>query len=548
MARLLSRLPNRTQYRPMAIGNNGMVASASPLAATVGLEILKEGGNAFDAAIAVAFMENVTLPAMTTVGGDAYGILYQASTNQVYALNGSGAAPEKASIEWFREQGYKKLPYRGVLSSSIPGEVHALMTIHQRMGSLPLEKLMKPAIDAAENGFRVSELLQFRIRKVEHLLRNSKAMSSIFLPNGKVPEVGSLLIQKDLAKTLRTLCKNGLHDFYRGEIAGKITNHMKKNGGLIEYKDLQQHESELSTPISTNYRGYDIFQTAPPSQGLIVLQSLNLLEAYDVASMRMDSPELIHLMVEIKKLAFSDRLKYCGDPRFVPFDYNLLISKDYANKQRNLINRNAAMEHYNGFVEHENGDTTYLAITDKDGNCVSYIHSLSGVEFGSCEMIEETGIILNQRLGRGFTLDKRHPNALAPNKRTMHTLNAYMIFKDNDPCFVGGTPGGDQQPQWNFQVIVNLLDYKLNVQEAAEYPRWYSYPGTDPVHLQNPFELRMEVRFDPFLYRELEAKGHRINYLPPYDNGGVQLIEVNRQLGTYFGGTDPRIGGMALGY
>ncbi len=532
----------------MAVGCNGMVATAHPFASSAGLQILHEGGNAFDAAITAAFVEDVILSPMTTLGGDSFAIGYTHSTKELFALNGSGAAPGKATVESFKERGYDRLPLRGNLSSSVPGEVHTLMTLHERFGSMPIKRLLKPAIHYAENGFPVNERLKYRIAKARPHLEKFPETAAIFLPNNKLPEVGSILVQKDLATTLKVLRDKGLHEFYQGEIAEKIVRHIEKNSGLIDYLDLFKHETEMYNPIFTDYKGYRIFETAPPSQGLIVLEALNILEGYQLGEMAIDSPEVIHLMNESKKLAYSDRLKYCGDPRFVDLDIDQLLSKEYARTLRSQIDPHSAMNHYNGLVEYANGDTTYLTVADRDGNCISFIHSLSGVEFGSCEVVEGTGIILNQRLGRGFTLDQTKPNALEAGKRTMHTLNAYMIFKDGIPRYTGGTPGGDQQPQWNIQTIVNLIDFDLNVQQATEYPRWYNFPGADEANLDSPFELRMENRFNPLLYDALERKGHRIKLIDPYANGGVQLIELNWETGTYLGGSDPRIGGIALGY
>ena len=548
MAGLLNPPPKSDQHRPMAVGVNGMVASAEPLAASAGLQVLMEGGNAFDAAITAAFVEDVTLPAMTSLGGDLFALLYDAKTKEIHSIIGSGGAPARASIDWFMEKGLTSLPADGILSCSVPGEVHALYSIHQRFCSMPLERLLQPAITYAEHGVPVNERLHWRIANSEKKLRRNVAASAIFLPDGRPPRVGSLLYQKDLAKTLRRLAVHGLLDFYQGAVAEQIGRHISEAGGHLTREDLERHETEFASPISTTYRGWTIYETPPPSQGLTVLESLNILSGYDLAGWGLDSPDLIHHMVETKKIAYSDRLRYCGDPRFVTMDANQLISQEHAERQRKNIHPDRVMEHRRGIVEYIDGDTTYLAVVDRDGNCVSLIHSLSGVEFGSGVVAGNTGIVLNSRLGRGFSIDPNSPNALLPGKRTMHTLNTYLIFSGDQPCYVGGTPGGDQQPQWNLQVIVNLLDFNLNVQEAAEHPRWFSFPGTDEIHLDQPFVLRMEKRFRDELYRALEAKGHRVQVIGPWGGGGVQLIQIDRHHGTYLGGSDPRIGGVALGY
>ena len=395
--------PKIGQHAPIAMGNNGMVASAQPLAALAGLQVLIEGGNAFDAAIAAALVEDVTLPAMTTLGGDLFALIYHHQDKKVYAINGSGCAPSQASIDWYEQAGYKQLPQEGILSCSVPGEIHALMTIHEKFGSVELERLMQPAIEYAENGFPVNERLHWRIQRVIEKLKRYPQTEAVFLSNGEAPKVGSRLYQKDLAKTLKTLMKNGLADFYQGEIAEQIVTQMSRAGGLITENDLAAHQTEIGEPISTDYRGYTIYETTPPSQGLIVLEALNILEGFNIAEMGFQSPEWIHHMVEAKKLAYSDRIKYCGDPRFVSFDMETLLSKEHASQQRNWIRGDRTLEHYNGMVEQIDGDTTYLAVADKYGNCVSLIHSLSGVEFGSGLILGDTGIVLNSRLGRGFS-------------------------------------------------------------------------------------------------------------------------------------------------
>lgn len=540
--------PQAAQHLPVAVGKNGMVASAQPLAAATGLKILMEGGNAFDAAIAMALVEDVTLPAMSSLGGDLFALVYHAGSNQIYSINGNGASPKQATPQRYADHGYKQsLPLEGIASPSIPGEVHALSMLHEKFGSLSIDKLITPAYDYASEGFPVNERLKWRIQRVEEKLKKYSSTASIFLPHGSVPEVGEVLIQKDLANTLRLLIENGWQDFYQGEVAEKLVRYMEKSGGLIQREDLLAHQTDIQQPISTPYRGYQIYETTPTSHGVLVLQMLNILEGFNLSQIG-HSSDLIHLMAEAKKLCYSDRLKYIGDPRFIDYDLDTLLSKSFAATRRAQINPHLALEHYNGLIEYEDGDTTYLCVADKEGNCISLIHSLSGVEFGSMIVPEGTGVVLNSRLGRGFSLHPLSPNVLAPNKRTMHTLNAYMIFENGLPRFIGGTPGGDQQPQWNVQTIVNLLDFKLNVQQAAEFPRWYSFPGTDDIHLKHPFELRLEGRFERKLGLELENKGHRVKWIEDWSSGGVQLIEINQKNKVYLGGSDPRIGGIALGY
>lgn len=540
--------PKQGQQTPIAVGENGMAGSAQPLAAATALSTMKEGGNAFDAAIAAVLVEDVTLPAMTSLGGDIFAVVYEAKSDKVWAINGSGRSPLRADIDFFNAKGYKEyLPLDGPLSLAVPGEVDALRTLHENFGSQPIEQLMKPAIEYAEHGFPVNERLHWRIQRVHDKLQECPAAASVFLPNGQAPGIGEKLYQPQLASILKTLRSNGLQDFYHGEVAERLATEIQKDQGLLSVEDLAAHKTHMYAPIATDYRGYRIYETAPPSHGLIVLQSLNILEGYDMASYGMDSPEHIHLMVEAKKLAYHDRLKYCGDPDFVSFDLDRLLSKEHAAMHRKSIQMDRVLNHQKGLLEMLDGDTTYMSVADREGNIVSLIHSISGVEFGSGYVAGDTGIVMNSRLGRGFSMRPDHPNVLQPGKRTMHTLNAYMVFDKNKPLLAGGTPGGDQQAQWNFQVLSLLLDFELNVQEAVEHPRWFSFPSTDEIHLDNPYELRIENRFDPDVYKALEAKGHQLKLIGPWGNGGAQLIQRNKH-GVYLGGSDPRIGGIMIGY
>jgi gamma-glutamyltranspeptidase/glutathione hydrolase len=352
-----------------------------------------------------------------------------------------------------------------------------------------------------------------------------------------------------MAESMRQVMEGGPDVFYRGELGRRIVNFIREEGGILGEREFAEHESTVYEPIGVNYRGYDVYETTPPSQGLIVLEEMNLIEGFDLAGMAFQSAEAIHLMTEAKKLAFGDRLGHARDPRFGKTPLKGLLAKEYAAKLRRQIDPERAMDVQPAGNPWEfEGDTTYFAVVDAEGNCVSFIQSLSAL-FGSQVVAGDTGLLLNNRAGRGFTLEAGHPNVIEPGKKTMHTLNAYLVCRDGKPWLVGGTPGGDQQPQWNMQVISALIDHGLNVQQAAEMPRWHSFPGTDPENLGSALELRMEERIPAEVRAALEAKGHRVKAIGPWAAGsGVQLIAIDPETGARLGGSDPRLDGMALGY
>ncbi len=545
-------VPNSTEHGPIAFAGEGMVSAAEPLAATIGLEVLKSGGNAVDAAIAIAAAKNVTMPAMCGLGGDVFAIVYKAETGRLTAVNGSGVAPYRLSRDYLVERGYRKMPLRGLLSVSVPGAVHAYETLLQLFGTRPLGDLLQPAIGLADDGYILREITARNIADTAAVLAQFPTSAAIFLPNGRLPAAGDRLRNPDLADSLRRIASGGAKAFYQGDIAGRIADFYRANGlsevGLTE-AEFADHQTEVYEPISTSYRGYQVYETKPVSQGLILLEELNLLEGFDLARTGRLSAETVHLMVEAKKLAFADRLRYCGDPRFVDIPLDQLIGKKFAARRRRAIDAKRASDVVAGALpETLDGDTTYFAVADRWGNAVSFIHSLSA-GFGSGVVAGDTGLLLNNRAGRGFTLDPGHPNCLAGGRRTMHTLNCYLITQAGKPAIIGGTPGGDQQPQWNMQMIVDLVDFGLNVQEAVEAPRWYSSPGTDPENSESPFVVRLEDRIPAETIAGLVERGHRVEILGPWAAGGsAQLIAFDHQRKVLLGAADPRGAGLALGY
>ncbi|MDN5300959.1 MAG: gamma-glutamyltranspeptidase / glutathione hydrolase [Thermoanaerobacteraceae bacterium] len=535
------------QHRGIVISKNGMVCSAHPLSSWAGADVLSRGGNAMDAIIAMALTTGVVLPNMSGLGGDAFMLFYDGKTGKVTAMNGSGRVPMRATRDYYLSKGYKSMPVRGMLSVSVPGAVSVYFKALSMFGTMKFQDLSKYAIDYAEQGFPVAQTTSAEMKADLKTLREHPSAEKTFLKDGMAYEPGEILKNPDYANTLRILNEEGEDAFYKGEIARKIVDYSKVHGGLFEPEDFQNHETIVYEPISTTYRGYTVYETAPVSQGAIVLEELNILEGFVLKSMGPDSPDAIHVMVEAKKIAFSDRIKYFGDPDFVKNPLKGIISKDYARKAMEYIRMDKTLTEDTGLSPFDfEGDTTSMVAVDRWGNAVSFIHSLSN-SWGSCEVVEGTGILLNNRAGRGFNLIEGHPNCIAPWKKTMHTLNTWLITKDGRLKWVGNTPGGDGQPQWNMQLICNLIDFGMNVQEAVEAPRWLDFPGTDPVSWEKDPELRIESRISEATVRSLKNRGHNVVLLDPYGAGGAaQIIEVNKE-GVMFGGSDPRADGMAIG-
>lgn len=549
MAQPHSNKPHSRQGRAVVIARNGMIASGHPLASAAGLRVLMSGGNAADAAVAAAGVLGVVQPMMSGLGGDAFILIWRAGERKIRALNGSGIVPYAATREWFTSRGYSKMPLRGMLSASVPGAVDAMVTVLERWGSgrFVLADLLQQAIGYADDGFPVAPKVAHWISASAEILAKYPSSAKVFLPGGRPPRAGETLTMKDLANSLRMVAAGGREVFYRGELARRLAAYSKQHGGLLSEREFADHRSEVYDPISTTYRGLTVYTTAPPSQGIILLEMLNILEGFSPEQLHWGTPEAVHLMVEAKKLSVADRLRYLGDPRFVANPLDVLLSKDYAARRRGAIDPSFAQAGVPaGALPETVGDTTYFCVADADGNIVSYITSLSA-SFGCAEIVEGTGMLLNNRAGRGFVLEEGHPNCIAPGKRTMHTLMPFMAFRDGTPYLGWGTPGGDGQPQWNAQVFVNLLDGGFNVQQAIEAPRWMSFPATDPANLPAPFELRVETGFPAETPARLAQLGHAVREMGEMEaGGGCQAIQIRD--GAYHGGSDPRVDGCAVGY
>jgi gamma-glutamyltranspeptidase/glutathione hydrolase len=542
-------MTDRTQGRSMALAQRGLVATDHPLASVAGLRVLQEGGNAIDAAVCAAAVLGVVTPMMTGLGGDTFVLYYQAATGRVLALGGSGAAPRGATPEFFRERGHDTMPLRGMLSPSVPGAVDAMATALAAWGSgrFSLGRLLEPAVHYADAGFPVTERVAAWLDEGAPVLARYPSSARIFLPEGRPPRAGEVLVQRDLARSLRAIAEEGPRVFYEGALAREIAAYARAHGGLLDAPDLAAHRSEVASPVAVAWRDLVVHTTPPPSQGFVLLEVLQILADDDLGALPWGSPEAVHLAVEALKLAFADRLAYVGDPRFVQNPLGRLLDPAYGRERRRALDPRRAQEAVPpGGIHEPVGETTALVAADGDGNVVSYITSLSAA-FGCGEVIDGTGILLNNRAGRGFTLERGHPNVVAPGKRTMHTLMAFLATRGGQPYLAWATRGGDAQAQWDFQVWSSIVHHGMNVQEAVERPRWQSFPATDPATSGSPFELRMEAGFPAGTYEALQRLGHRV-VAPRPSSGGVQVVQVDAGRRVYAGGSDPRADGCAIGF
>lgn len=527
-------------------GRQGAVAAEHPLAAAAGLNVLQGGGNAADAVVAMAAVTGVVQPMMCGLGGDAFLVYYEAASGRYYALSGSGVAPRGARREYFVRQGYATMPLAGILTVAVPGAVAATTKAWERFGSRPFTELLAPAIHYAREGFPVSTALSRQMSLNREKLRQYPATAAIFLREGEPYQTGDILIQKDLAVSMEKVARDGEETFYRGELAAAILGCSEAHGGLFAPEDLADHRTMVEGPLAVDYRDCTIYQTPPVSQGFIMLEMLNILEGFDLGGMVPGAAEAVHLMVEAKKLAYADRLRYAGDSRWVDFPLARLLSKEFAAERRQAIDPGRAMAAE--YVSEAAGDTTSFVAVDREGNAASFIHSLS-LAFGSGVTVDGTGILLNNRAGRGFTLEEGHPNCIMPGKRTMHTLNCYIVARDGKPWLVGGTPGGDGQPQWNAQIVTNCVDFGLDLPGAVNAPRWNSFPGTDPANQASRLELWIEERAGREVIDGLAAKGHRMKVLEAWQGGGaVQIVRINQASGVLEAYSDPRSEGQALAF
>jgi gamma-glutamyltranspeptidase/glutathione hydrolase len=521
--------------REVVMARRGLVASAHPFASQVGLEVLRHGGNAVDAAVAAAAVLTVVEPRNGHLGGDTFMQINLAGSNRVVALNGSGAAPAAATLERYRELG--GIPEDGLLTSTVPGTVSCWALALECYGSRPLGELLQPAISYADEGVPVTARLHRLLSADAAIYRMYPDTARVFLPGGEVPLVGSTLRQPDLARSLRRIAEGGRDEFYLGALADEMVRASERYGGLFTREDFAAHRSEELEPVSTTHRGYTVYEQPPVSQGLVVLLALNILARFDLAATGPGSTETLHLLIEATKLAFEDRLRYLGDPWFccdMPLAW--LLSEEHTRDQAARIDRRRARSLPESLPALVDPDTTSIVVVDKAGTMVSYIHSLFA---GSGVVLGETGVLMNSRL-RGFTLDERSPNCLAPGKRPIHTLNTYVVHEDGEPVLVGGTPGAHWQVQTNLQVLTNVLDFGMDLESAVQAPR---FTIGDQLATGSPM-IKLESRLGGRVVEELRAMGHAIEVIGPWASGGaVQLVARDRS-GLYRGATDARrVGG-----
>jgi gamma-glutamyltranspeptidase / glutathione hydrolase len=532
--------------RSEVIAQHGMACTSQPLATQVALDIMKAGGNAIDAAIAANAVLGLVEPTGNGIGGDLFAIVWDAKTKKLHGLNASGRSPYDLTIEYFRENGYDKIPALGPLPVSVPGCVDGWFELHKKFGQLPMKEILSPAIGYAENGFPVSEVIAYYWQSNARSLRKYPGFEEIFMPGGKAPAKGEIFKNPYLAETLKLIALQGRDEFYKGEIAQKIVQYVREQGGFFSMKDFEEHTSEWVDPVSTNYRGYDVWELPPNGQGIAVLQMLNILEMYDIAKMGFGSPEYMHLFIEAKKLAFEDRAKFYADPDFSQIPLQQLISKEYARERVKLINTERAARSYPPGVP-EMKNTIYLTTADKDGNMVSLIQS-NYRGMGSGMTPGKLGFVLQDR-GEMFSLEDGHMNVYEPHKRSFHTIIPAFITKDGQPYISFGVMGGGMQPQGHVQVICNIIDFGMNLQEAGDAPRIQHEGSSEPTDekMTDGGTVLLETGFSYETIRSLMRKGHQIGFADG-TYGGYQAIKRDHVNKVYYGASESRKDGQAAGF
>jgi gamma-glutamyltranspeptidase / glutathione hydrolase len=532
--------------RSEVIAQHGMACTSQPLATQVAIDILKAGGSAVDAAIAANAVLGLVEPTGNGMGGDLFAIVWDAKTQKLHGLNASGRSPYDLTIDYFRENGFEKIPALGPLPVSVPGCVDGWFELHKKFGHLPMNEILSPAISYAENGFPLSEVIAYYWQSNARSLKKYPGFEEIFMPGGKAPAKGEIFKNPYLAGTLKLIAQGGRDVFYKGEIAEKIVQYVREQGGFFSMRDFEEHTSEWVEPVSTNYRGYDVWELPPNGQGIAVLQILNILEMYDISKMGFGSPEYMHLFIEAKKLAFEDRAKFYADPDFSKIPLQQLISKEYAKERAKLINPERAARSYPPGVP-EMGNTIYLTTADKDGNMVSLIQS-NYRGMGSGMTPGKLGFILQDR-GEMFSLEDGHMNVYEPHKRPFHTIIPAFVTKDGQPYISFGVMGGAMQPQGHVQVICNIIDFGMNLQEAGDAPRIQHEGSSEPTDekMTDGGVVSLETGYSYETIRSLMRKGHSINYADgPY--GGYQAIMFDRVNKVYYGASESRKDGQAAGY
>jgi gamma-glutamyltranspeptidase/glutathione hydrolase len=576
---LLAQTDTTQTMRPVIRGRHAAVASMKAEATEAARRILDAGGNAFDAAVAGQAALGVTDFSLNGVGSDAVLLVYDSREKKVYSINAEPRAPKLATIEWYEKNNAGKIPESdGLLSGGIPGVADAWYILLDRWGTMSFEQVLQPAIDLAENGFPLSERGASYIAESKKILKYPTTVK-VYLPNGRAPKAGEILKNPDLARTLKKLVeaekanaskgrrealKAARDRFYKGDIAHDLATFSEAKGGLFRYEDFAEYSAKVETPVSTNYRGYQVYKNPSASQGPTELIALNILEGYDLKALGHNSPEFLHTSVEAVKLAMGDREKYLGDMDFIKIPYDALLSKDYARERRKLIDPARASlelrpgtpatnsadldrpvhEVLQGNASH-NGDTSYIAVVDKEHNMVSFEPSLHDL-FGTGVVMGDTGILFNCR-GDYYSLVRGEANALEPGKRPRSTLQSTLVMKDGEPYAILGSPGGDDQVMRTMQTLINMVDFGMNIQQAIEAPRWSSrsFPASPFPHTMYPGDMSVESRIPEATQQALIAKGHKLRVTSPWSLGSNGGIVIDAATGVLSAGADPRVDAYA---
>jgi gamma-glutamyltranspeptidase/glutathione hydrolase len=534
--------------RSEVIAPHGMAATSQPLATQIALDVLKAGGSAVDAAIAANAALGLMEPVGCGIGGDLFAIVWDADKGELTGLNASGRSPASLTLAYFEEQGMDSIPPLGPLPVSVPGAVDGWFELHGRYGRLPMSEILAPAIRYAREGFPVSELIAYYWQRNAEYLKDFPGFAETFMPDGRAPRKGEMFRNPRLADTYETIAAQGRDVFYRGEMAREIADYMQENGGFLTYEDMASHRSEWVEPVSATYRGWEVYELPPNGQGIAALQMLNILEGYDIASMGFGSADYLHVLTEAKKLAFEDRARYYADMDFADVPVERLISKDYAAERRGLIDMAQASRSLPaGDAAIENGDTIYLTVADRDGNMVSLIQS-NYRGMGSGMTPGDLGFVLQDR-GELFSLEPGHPNVYEPGKRPFHTIIPAFVMRDGKPLMSFGVMGGAMQPQGHTQIIVNMVDFGMNLQEAGDAPRLRHSGSSQPTgeQMTDGGTLYLEHGFDQAVHRELMRRGHRLGGSNG-GFGGYQAIMKDHEEGVYYGASESRKDGQAAGY
>ena len=530
--------------RSEVIAVNGMAATSHPLATQTAISVLRNGGNAIDAAIAANAVLGLVEPTGCGIGGDLFAIVWSAEEQKLFGLNSSGPAPQNISIQKLKDRGINKIPPYGALPVTVPGAVAGWSALHKRFGNLEFQMLFEDAINYAEKGFPLSELIAYYIKRSSEVFKSYENFEEIWMPKGNTPEKGEIFKNPKLADNYRDIASSYGRSFYEDDIANNIVKSVNKNGGYFSLSDLQDYKPEWINPVSTNYRGLDVWELPPNGQGIAALQILNILENFDISKMGFGSAEYIHLFTEAKKIVFEDRAKYYADLNFSDIPVQELISKDYAKERSKLLNLKKSSDSFNA-GNLENGDTIYLTVADKYGNMVSLIQS-NYRGMGSGIIPDEAGFMLQDR-GEMFSLDENHRNSLVGGKRPFHTIIPAFVTKDNKPYMSFGLMGGAMQPQGHAQIIINLVDFGMNLQEAGDAPRIRHIGSSQPTgeKMLDGGYLSLEKKFSDSEIQKLKKLGHKLQYdLGGF--GGYQAIMYKD--GVYIGASESRKDGHASGY